>query len=188
MTHQPNKDRQSGRISGSPSIGALFVNGHIPDGGRVGAPFSFSQRGIVELIEPTAIFFEHENVPIAISGFWITFDERVGRNWLGARITFIEESSKGDWHLGLSSSHYLIGNADCLIVKCAGAEIRMEGYGRANEVDVICGFRVDRRRGNVSIPQTGGLKRHKTIQAGELTDRHPAATSSLRKCGPAKQK
>src|SRR5437667_8319937 len=181
MTHQPNKDRQSGSISGSPGIGALLINGHIPDGGRVGAPLSFGQRGIVELIEPTPIFFKHENVPIAISGLWIAFDERVRGNWFRARITFVEERSERDWHLGLSSSHYLIGNADCLVVKCTGTEIWMEGYGGSDEVDVICGIRIDGRGGNVSVPQTGGLKRHKTIQASELTYCHPTAGSSLRK-------
>ena len=127
-------------------------------------------------------------MPIAISGLWIALDERVRGNWFRARITLIEEGSERDWHLRLSSSHYLIGNADCLVVERACPKIWVESYGGSDEVDVICGIRIDRRGGNVSVPQTGGLKRHKTIQAGELTYRHPAARSSLRKCGPAKQK
>src|SRR5207253_8352750 len=122
IPNQSHKNRQPGGISGSPGVGTLLINGHVPYGGRIRAPLSFSQRGIVELIEPTAIFFEHQHMAIAISGLWITLDQRVRGNWFRARITLIEEGSERDWHLRLSSGHYLIGNADCLIVKCPGTE------------------------------------------------------------------
>src|SRR5437868_7856209 len=125
---------------------------------------------------------------VAIARLGIALDERVRRNWFRSRITFVEESSKRDRHLGLSSSHNLIGNADCLIVKSTCTEVWMEGDGWSNEVDVVRRIGIDRCSGNVSVPQTGGLKWHKTVKAGELTDRHPTASSSLRKCGLGKQK
>src|SRR6202041_172043 len=53
---KPDKDRQSRRVSRSPGIGPLLVDGHIPNGGRVGAPIPVFQPGFIKFISQQPCF------------------------------------------------------------------------------------------------------------------------------------
>ena len=187
IARKPNKNRQSGGIGRCPGVGALLVNGHVPDGRRVGAPFPALHCGIVKLIEPAAIFFKHQHVTIAVTGLRVTFDERVGGNWLRAGIAFIRVGIERYRNFRLASRYNLIGNADRLVAIGASSKIGMERHGAPDVVDVIRRIRVDRRAGYVGVPQTSREERHKTVQTGELARCHAGAGPSLRKCGCAKE-
>src|SRR6185437_4164258 len=119
---------------------------------------------------------------VAVAWFGITLDERVRRNRFRAGIAFVRERVQGYVHLGLSASHDLIRNAESLVVKGTRTEIRVKGHSRADEVDVVRRIGINRRGGNIGVPQITRWKRHKAVQAGELANRHSAAGSGLRKC------
>ena len=141
---QAHENGQSGGISRSPGVGALLVDGHIPDGYSVGTPLAVLQGGFIKLIQPAAIFLEHQHVAITVARLGIAFDERIGRNGFRAGIAFIEESSKSYWHLGLSSCHNLIRDPDGLVVEGPRPKVWVKCYGGSDEVDVIRRIWIDR--------------------------------------------
>src|SRR5579859_8242843 len=134
ISSESDEDRQARRIGRGPGVRTLLVNGHIPNSCGVGAPLPTFQVGMIKLVKPAAIFFEHQHMTITVARFGIAFDQRVGGNWFGPWIAFTCERSQGHRYFRLSSGYDLIGNTNRLVVKGARAEIRMERY-RASDVD-----------------------------------------------------
>src|SRR5712691_860453 len=112
---------------------------------------------------------------VAVAGFGIAFDERIGRNRLRTGIAFVGKRSQLDGNFGLRSWHYLIRNSDSLVPVSARSEVRVQGYRGSDQVDDIRRIWIDGGIGNIGVPQAAGEKRNKTVKTGPLADTYPAA-------------
>ena len=113
VARQPHKNRKPGGVSGSPRIRPLFVDGHIPDGRRIGLPASvFLQIGFIQFVKPASVFFQHEHVAITVARLGITFDQGVRGygHWPWIALVGVETINDGD--LRLRPRHDLVRDAD----------------------------------------------------------------------------
>src|SRR5580704_5424065 len=78
VASQTGEHWQTGRIGGSPGVGALLIVEQIPDRGGCCFPATILLRiRAVHLIEPAIIAVEHQNMPVAIAGLGIALNRRV---------------------------------------------------------------------------------------------------------------
>src|SRR5260221_9799815 len=152
VANEAGKNGQAGGVGGRPRVGPLFVRSHIPNRGRVGAPLSILQGGVVQLIQPAAVFLEDEHVTISVARLGIALDERIRWNGFGPGIAFIKKRSESDRHFGLCTIDNLIRNADCLVLYHARTEIGVEGYGGSNEINDVRRVGIDWRGGDIGVP------------------------------------
>ena len=188
VPRQAGKDRQARSICRGPGIGTLLVDGHVPRDGRIGAPASaLAEGGVVKLVEPATVFLEHQHMSVAVAGFGIALDQRIGRNRHGPGIALAGEGAERNVDLGLRARHHLVGNPDGLPLEDAGAKVRMQRDGRADEVDDVGGIEVHIRPRDVGVPQAARRERNEAVQVRSGADAHPAAGPALRKGDAAKQ-
>ncbi len=119
---------------------------------------------VIEFVEVAVVAIEYEDVAISVAGFGIAFDRGVRRDWHRSRITLAAVSGEADFHQRRGALDD-VWDADGLPSVESGAEIRMERRGRADEADVILGVGIDRRGGDVFIPETGRRKGHESVEA-----------------------
>ena len=118
---------------------------------------------------------------ITVAGIGVTFNGSGERNRHGAGVAFAAVGVVGDGDQGLRRIDDGVGNADVRAVVLAGAEVGVEANGGADVVDDGGGIGIDRRRGNIFVPEIVGGEWKEAVETGTLSDGHLTATGSLRR-------
>ncbi len=142
---------------------------------------------VVELVEPAAACFEHQDMPVPIAGLRVTFNQRVRRDRHRSGIAFAGIRPQSNWDSMLRPSYHLIRNPNRLALVGACAKVRMQRNAGPDEADDVRGIGVYPRGGNVRIPQAVRGKRNESVQARAGAEAHPVTSAALSKSGFGKQ-
>src|SRR5271155_6223430 len=112
VASESRENGQASRVSGSPGVRTLLVVQQIPHCGRSRVPTSvFLRERIVELVEPTVVAIEYQDVAVAISGVRIPLNWRIVRNRHGPGIAFAAISGEVNVHKWRAADD-VVRNAD----------------------------------------------------------------------------
>src|SRR5262249_13931062 len=112
---------------------------------------------------------------VATSWIRIAFNRSARRNWHGSGIALITVSREVHFHHSLIAIHDKVGNSHIRALILSRAEVGMHTDGAANKIDDVARVRVDRRGGDVLIPETVVSERTESAEAAALTWSHHGA-------------
>lgn len=152
VAHESGKDRQARCIGRCPARWPDLVLFQIPNRAAPRFPSTvLVGKGVEQLVQCPCIAVEDKHVSIAVP-IGATFNGRVARDWVGARIAFFGVF-EDDRHFLLVARDNHVRNADRHALPIA-AEIRVKRFVEPDPGEDRVGIRIDRRAGDILVPRT----------------------------------
>src|SRR5262249_971 len=117
VASQSREHRQPGGVHRGPGPRSLLTDGYIPDGSTARAPVAALEVRVAQLVKPTAVLFEHQDMAVAVPRLRIALDQRIRWNRHRPRIAFIGVNAQTDIDLRLGPRNHLVRYPDGLIVE-----------------------------------------------------------------------